>query len=555
MFNHEKRFGVQIAFLLSAVLVTALMMVISWYLAGSPGTNGIDDAAITRSYSENIAHGHGFVYNIGGERVEGATSFLWTILVAIPYLFDGDVEYPILAVTTSLTIAAVFLALRLTARAVNDAPPIVAALAMIIAMVGLPGFFIWSVWSMMEIGLWTVLCLLLLDQLSQLTEATDTPPRWNIAVFCAAIGLPLARPEGVAVAVGLLVLAMFLRPRAFRPLLVAILLSVASFAALIFGRMTYFGYPFPNTYYAKVSADRMQSISEGTKYLIDFVITYPFAEVLLVGWIILLGFSLRRGLKDMAPSYCTRILCAAFVFGILMSYVLLGGDHFAYWRFYQPMMLIFALPAVIALACSFRNIAERFERAVIGAGAAVLIGAWITLNNMHFFQSRFDVGGEYHLSKRGENFGTYMNSFDPLPVMGVTAAGGIALTYDGELRDLLGLNWVEMAHANPIKDGFRNHASFDAATFWKFPPQIVPLYNRSTCQREGWTEQSGAGETGVKQLYVESRFQQAYVPIILERERGRCTNAFASKEWLARIDDNRIISANWDDLIILGQRR
>ena len=91
MFNHENRFGVQIAFLLSAVSVTALMMVISWYLAGSPGTNGIDDAAITRSYSENIAHGHGFVYNIGGERVEGATSFLWTILVAISYLFDGNV--------------------------------------------------------------------------------------------------------------------------------------------------------------------------------------------------------------------------------------------------------------------------------------------------------------------------------------------------------------------------------------------------------------------------------------------------------------------------------
>ena len=555
MFALRKRLGVQIALLLIATLVTALMMAVSWYLAGSPGTNGIDDAAITRSYSENIADGHGSVYNIGGERVEGATSFLWTMLIAISYLIDGNVEFSILALTTCLTIAAVFLAMRLTTRAISDAPPIAVACLMAVVLVGLPGFFVWSVWSMMEIGLWTVLCLLLLDQLSELIEATDAPRHPHIFMFLAAVCLPLARPEGVAVAVGLLLLAICLRPRAFRPLLLAILLSLAAFAVLVFGRIAYFGYPFPNTYYAKVSADRTQSISEGVKYLIDFVITQPFAEIILVAWIIVLGASLRHGLKEMTPNSRTHILCAAFVFGILVSYVVLGGDHFTYWRFYQPIMPIFALPFVVALVWSFRNLNARFERAAIGFGTVILTGAWIILNNIHFFQSRFEVGGEYQLSKRGENFGTYMNSFAPRPVMGITAAGGIALTYDGELRDLLGLNWVEMAHANPIKQGFRNHASFDVATFWKHPPQIVPLYNRSTCQRDAWTERSGVGETGVKQLYIEPKFQQAYVPVILERDGGHCTNAFASNEWLTQVDDDRIVQVRWNDLIILGQRK
>ena len=35
---------------------------------------GIDDANIYFVYARNLANGHGFVYNIGGERVEGFTS-------------------------------------------------------------------------------------------------------------------------------------------------------------------------------------------------------------------------------------------------------------------------------------------------------------------------------------------------------------------------------------------------------------------------------------------------------------------------------------------------
>ena len=41
---------------------------------------GFDDANITLNYAENIAAGHGYVYNIGGERVEGSTSPLWTAI-------------------------------------------------------------------------------------------------------------------------------------------------------------------------------------------------------------------------------------------------------------------------------------------------------------------------------------------------------------------------------------------------------------------------------------------------------------------------------------------
>jgi arabinofuranosyltransferase len=43
-----------------------------------------DDAFIEFRYAHNFAHGHGLVFNVGDPPVEGFTSFLWTVLLALP---------------------------------------------------------------------------------------------------------------------------------------------------------------------------------------------------------------------------------------------------------------------------------------------------------------------------------------------------------------------------------------------------------------------------------------------------------------------------------------
>jgi hypothetical protein len=52
----------------------------------------IDDAYISYRYARNLANGHGLVYN-AGERIEGYTNFLWTVLLAggIKVGIDPDV--------------------------------------------------------------------------------------------------------------------------------------------------------------------------------------------------------------------------------------------------------------------------------------------------------------------------------------------------------------------------------------------------------------------------------------------------------------------------------
>ena len=51
-----------------------------------------DDAFITMRYARNFAQGLGLVFN-PGERVEGFTSFLWTIILAVPRLFNQDMVW------------------------------------------------------------------------------------------------------------------------------------------------------------------------------------------------------------------------------------------------------------------------------------------------------------------------------------------------------------------------------------------------------------------------------------------------------------------------------
>jgi hypothetical protein len=58
------------------VFALALQLLFAGYLK--------DDAFIEYRYAQNLAHGHGLVFNVGDPPVEGFTSFSWTLLLALP---------------------------------------------------------------------------------------------------------------------------------------------------------------------------------------------------------------------------------------------------------------------------------------------------------------------------------------------------------------------------------------------------------------------------------------------------------------------------------------
>lgn len=524
-----------------ALAATAVLAAVAWVVAGRPPLIGIDDAAITRNYAENLARGHGFVYYVGGERVEGATSFLWTVLVAGTYLATPSPEFLIIALSAALTAVAVFAVLSLTALAARQLklPQRPAVGLVVLGLAGLPGYFFWTVWTMMEVALWSATLLVLVWRLARLAER---PRRWSFGLIVPALLLPLIRPEGAAAALGLLVLGGVLMGRWPRGLLTAIGATVVATAAITVFRLVYFGWPFPNTFYAKVSSDRLQDMIDGAKYLFSFVTGFPFAEVLLLIWAAAAVWALGRQLSGRPEGARTLLVAGAAIVGVFAVYGALGGDHFAYWRFLMPVTpLLVVAPALglVALLPALRSVSARPVRALAAAAAGI---AWIGVAYADLRQARFDLVKEFTLVEQGLAFGALANGLEPRPTLGVGPAGGISLSYEGPILDLLGLNWVEMAHANPIKTGMRNHASFDDGTFWKHEPDLVAEFNRF-CADDDFTVRR-VNENMTKGLYLEDRFQTAYAPVRIH-DGDRCWRGFALRDWLAEISDPGIEAVDW----------
>jgi hypothetical protein len=401
---------------------------------------------------------------------------------------------------------------------------------------------------MMEVGLWSMVLIGMVYLLTQLTASEgQKSPLFGICL--AALLMPLARPEGVLIALGLIVLTGMLVPRHWRVAVIAAACSVGSFLAVTAFRLSYFGHPFPNTFYAKVSSDRLQDMKDGVKYLLDFMLGSPFVEVFVAIW---LGAVIWALLSLRKPASAARpvLITAAATLGTLAVYASLGGDHFALWRFYQPVfpLLVVGLAIVGAVVAQPLNRIEH-QKLVSPANLAIFtsISFVIFIGWLHYYQTRFHVIKEFKLVERGLGFGEFLNDVSPQPIIGVGPAGGIALAYDGKILDLLGLNWTEMAHANPIKVGMRNHASFDAPTFWKHAPDVLSAFNRA-CKIGEPLSFWASNDSGFGGLFSNPLFQQSYVPISFHSD-TECWPGFAKLSWLESNSDSEGMDVfDWSEI-------
>src|SRR5262249_24858575 len=100
-------------------LVALSCSFLAWRVLGSP-QHGIDDANITFVYAANLAQGRGYTYGVGGERVEGSTSPLWTLVCALAFATTDSPESVLLAASFALTALAGGLAMAIARRAAGD---------------------------------------------------------------------------------------------------------------------------------------------------------------------------------------------------------------------------------------------------------------------------------------------------------------------------------------------------------------------------------------------------------------------------------------------------
>ena len=206
----------------------------------------VDDAYIFYRYASNAAAGFGLVYNVG-ERVEGYSSVLWTLILSLGGTLSWDLE--VLAPWLGLLLGVATLVLLAHLTNILFPRNLLLSVSVPAACALSTGFSYYAV-SGMDTLLFTAVLLAAIS-------ATVSPSRLSwLAISFSALGLVLARAEGFVYAFSLLVvLGAFVAAGRARMRLsrygLGVLIVLVGTAFVFFFRFWYYGRWLPLTVSAK----------------------------------------------------------------------------------------------------------------------------------------------------------------------------------------------------------------------------------------------------------------------------------------------------------------
>ena len=539
-------------------LILLIITLVDFLYLGRPSI-GIDDANIFMNYARHLSRGEGFVFNTGGEKVEGFTSLLWVLLCSLFYLITAHPEWLImgfLLLLTTVTVSMVYEALRKEVELIEGnggKPYFFWSYIVFLVCIG-PYFITWSVLSLMETGLWNFLFLSIIIMVLEIFRNEKATASQKILLPTAIVLLLLTRPEGLAWGLFFTLLLVIAgrrnRTGYFLPLIFFLALAGTMVALTIF-RKSYFGYPLPNTFYAKVSDDKIYNLKEGIKYLVSFVTDFhPLLSFMLVVLCMAVVASLRSirlfekngaGLMDGLQLRMTIVLLI-----ILLALVLpltTGGDHFGGFRFYQDIFLLLAwgIPAVLWI--SKNRQAKKINGWSSLAMAAVISFLLMTAGNLYNLKNypRTRLNFEFDIASEGREQAEVLNRFRiaPTPSVGVITVGGFALRYAGPTVDLMGLNNTVMGHSSGDRIGVKNHAAFNKDIFYQQVPDLLlpKLVADTTAAELRFAEllrTDNFDNQAMKNIFNDDQFYRFYLPVMMSKE-GRNVFAFATTAMIKKL--------------------
>jgi len=444
---------------------------------------GTDDAYISYRYAHNLAVGNGLVFN-PGERVEGFSNLLYVLLLTPAEALAG--RDGIYAVSTGLNLlfAAAALALlygfarpRLGDRAAG-------ALAVLFALCP-------SLWAAIASGLETPLVLLIQIATWILAERVveEKAGRRAVLGLCALAALSvLARADGFVTP---LLAAGFLGLRGrWRSSAAVVAATLAVFGALSALRLSYYGWPLPNTYYVKVAGSLPQRLESGWLQLVSAVLATG-----LLFYLAIFGLAAARGLKglsfrqsDPLPALPFPVVFAA---GWLVYFVYVGGDVF-YDRF-----LLFLFPMGTYLLLQQMEEVRR-PRLVWVLLALVLVLQLVPLGT--------DPRYSYSTAKydRWVLLGRYLGEKHPGALLAIDSAGKVPYFSGLRTIDMLGLADAHIAHVKGEEHGYFRvgHAKSDLGYVLSRRPDLIANWLGSSWSPLPGPVPEGIAGAGYRLIYL-----------------------------------------------------
>ncbi len=288
-----------------------------------------DDAFISFRYAKNFVEGHGLVYNIG-EKVEGYTNFLWTLLLSLFMKMGLNVVVVSQISGALFSLATIFLLLRLNKKLYPSENLFNYLAPLFLACCG--AYAAWSTGGL-ETSFFTFLVFLG----SFFFISGITKPKHFIFSGITFAFVCMTRLDGLIFA-GITFLFLFYLSVVSRKIELKniwgwTLCFLVPFLAYFFWRWSYYGEFLPNTFYVKAGGGIFYR--QGLVYLFDFI--QRFWICIMVIPLLFLGKIIRSNvnLKRIILYFTSMIL----VFSFYVVYV--GGDFMDMFRFFVPILPFF----------------------------------------------------------------------------------------------------------------------------------------------------------------------------------------------------------------------
>jgi len=362
-----------------------------------------DDAFISFRYAENLANGEGLVYNVG-ERVEGYTNFLWTLILAGAIELGADPLIVAKVLGVLFAVATMLLTRRFWVFITGQSGWRSALPMLFLACSG--PFVAWAQWGL-EGGMFTFFAVLGLflflralknrssfgfSSLSFLVATMTRPEGIIFFVACLAYYLLLVRAKklktdaegqgrgntavnGDSIGAGPIDLARLVRLDRF-PIRVAQLITpFAVIYGIYFGwRFSYYGYPFPNTYYVRMAGSvgaYLDQWARGLRYIFDFA--WRGGGVVIVVLVALLWIAHRPARRS------TLSFLSVFCLIPIIYSMHVGGDSKHLYRLLTPYLPVLYILVAQSLSGVFRLAVEAKTSARLRRVGAVVFAAFVAL--------------------------------------------------------------------------------------------------------------------------------------------------------------------------------
>jgi hypothetical protein len=436
-----------------------------------------DDAYISYRYARNLADGFGPVWNPGAH-VEGYSNFLWVGILAGLHRLGADIVLSGRWLGFSLAVVA-GVATYVVSRDLLDGEA--GRIAGLVAALLLAASGAWSLWAMggLEAPLFAVLTLG-----AVLLHMREREWRWPPVSGIVWAFVSMTRPDGILLFAVSLAFKIFdgaaasrharahgMRAvREFAWLLVFVLSFAAFFGPYYLWRYDYYGWFFPNTYYAKVGSG-LDQYDRGVRYLMSFLEQSG-------GWLLLIA-PIAIGF---APLRRAR---AAYVFALIVAWlgyvVYIGGDSLLRFRFFAPILpLFFALitTSVTALiAAAHIDVQARQRTKEVIAALAVLAALAFVLYPT--VTDSTSIVGERKAVQDRATIGRWLrDNVAPNTQVAAVPVGAIAYESRLDIIDMLGINDEHIAHRDISLGEFAaGHEKYDSDYVLEQRPDIIILYD------------------------------------------------------------------------------